>query len=1155
MSRFSLIISILQKMSGVNHVNLNYKCMKKNLKNGGFVLTKLPRMFIMMKVVFLLLVCSLNLHAVVFSQQKKFDISMREAALPEVFRYLHQMSDYKFIYDSDAVKGMGRVTVDMKDVRLEDVLRNVLKGSPFVYLIEDDLVIIREKKQAVPETPVGRIIAGEVVDENGVVIPGVTVLLKGTSIGGVTDVNGKFKFEVPGNQQVVLVFSFVGMEKQEVIYKEEEEMKVVMKEDVTQMEEVVITGIFERRKEGFTGSATKITNEDIRKMTSGNVLKALEMFDPGFKMNVSNMSGANPNAIPEFQMRGQANMGDYQADDVVTLRGDVNTRPNQPLFVLDGVIGVDATVIMDLDPEQVESITLLKDAAATVIYGSEAANGVVVVETKAPQAGKLRFTYNGNYKLEVPDLSVYHLTNAGEKLRIEEMAGYYDGKSNIDLMRYYAHLKQEVLRGVNTYWLAEPLRTSFSHRHGINLEGGDKALRYKVYLGAGFTPGIMKKTDLNTKSGRVDIIYRFSKFLVSNQLGIDYSKGARTSPYGSFQEYTLLNPYYRPYDENGNIRKILDENDLSIGWYDSKTLNPLYNTQFKSMNESRKFEVREALKVEYNPIENMRLSLDFTLSKSNGKVEIFKSAQHTDFDGYSDPSLKGSFSQQNSEGYNYRVSLTGSYNKTLGNDHLLSLYARYNLSENSTDITTLNMTGFPNDRLDEVYLGTTFKDVNGSEGTSRALGFVFTLNYSWKQRYAVDYSMRIDASSQFGENNRFAPFWSAGLRWNMDKEAFIRKLGIFDELVLRGSYGLTGSQGFSPYQSLQLYTYSGMMKTYRSSDVIGTKLYSIGNPDLKWQKTKNYNVSLDFTLLKNLVSARLEYYQKLTTNTLLDYSLAPSIGFSNIKDNLGSISNKGVEATLRIMPYSDPSRQAYWNVIVTGAHNQSRIKKISNALKYQNEKQMNNTTTRPLPRYESGYSQTIIWAVPSLGIDPISGREVFLTREGRLTNEWNAADQIPMGDTEPVFSGTFSTSFNYRGFGVTLSGKYKWGGQMYNYTLLDKVENANLRMNVDRRALTDRWQEVGNKAFFKKIDGEADRVKTKASSRFIMDENEFALTTVNLSYRMDSNHQKFLNRIGVSTLTLGMYLEDILRLSTVKIERGIEYPFSHQVSMSLNIVF
>ena len=149
----------------------------------------------------------------------------------------------------------------------------------------------------------------------------------------------------------------------------------------------------------------------------------------------------------------------------------------------------------------------------------------------------------------------------------------------------------------------------------------------------------------------------------------------------------------------------------------------------------------------------------------------------------------------------------------------------------------------------------------------------------------------------------------------------------------------------------------------------------------------------------------------------------------------------------------------------------------------------------------------------------------------------------------------FSLALEAKERGITLSGKYKWGGQLYNYTLLDKVENANLRMNVDSRALSDRWQNVGDKTFFKKIDGEADRVKTKASSRFIMDENEFALTTVNLSYRMDNNHQQFLKRIGVSTLTLGMYLEDILRLSTVKIERGSDYPFSRQVSMSLNIVF
>ena len=185
------------------------------------------------------------------------------------------------------------------------------------------------------------------------------------------------------------------------------EIDVVMEMAKEALDEVVVTGIFRRNKEGFTGSATQVSGEDIKKMTAGNVLKALEILDPGFKMNSSNLSGSNPNAVPDFQMRGQANMGNYESTDVGVLRGDVNTRPNQPLFVLDGVIGVNATTIMDLDPEQVESITLLKDAAATVIYGSEAANGVVVVETKAPAPGKLRFTYNGNYKLEIPDLSVY----------------------------------------------------------------------------------------------------------------------------------------------------------------------------------------------------------------------------------------------------------------------------------------------------------------------------------------------------------------------------------------------------------------------------------------------------------------------------------------------------------------------------------------------------------------------------------------------------------------------------------------------------------------------------------------------------------------------------------------------------------------------------
>ena len=195
-------------------------------------------------------------------------------------------------------------------------------------------------------------------------------------------------------------------------------MLVKLTTDTELLEEVVVTGIFERKKEGFTGSANRMEGDEIRKLTSGNVLVAIQALDPGFRMGDNILSGSNPNSIPEFNMRGQSSMGDYSTDETVIMRGDIDTRPNQPLFVLDGIIDVGVTKILDLDPAQIESITLLKDAAAMAIYGSQASNGVVVVETKAPMAGKLRVSYNGNYKVEYPDLTDYDLLNAAEKLEL-----------------------------------------------------------------------------------------------------------------------------------------------------------------------------------------------------------------------------------------------------------------------------------------------------------------------------------------------------------------------------------------------------------------------------------------------------------------------------------------------------------------------------------------------------------------------------------------------------------------------------------------------------------------------------------------------------------------------------------------------------------------
>ena len=1116
-----------------------------------------------------MLLCCLFFMTELMAQQQKVTIDMKNVNIQEVFKGINKQTGLDFVYNTAQLEEIGLVTLQVKDVTVDAALSKLFTGTPFEYRFEMNAILIKktEVKKQLEEITV----LGVVKDVDGNLLPGVTVMVKGTALGTATDIDGAYKLTVAKGENLELVFSFVGMEAQEIKYTGQKTIDVVMKENVEAMEEVVVTGIFTRKKEGFTGSATQVTGEEIKRMTSGNVLKALEMLDPGFRMNTSNLAGSNPNAIPDFQMRGQASIGNYESNDVVVLRGDVNSRPNQPLFVLDGVIGVSATTIMDLDPEQVESITLLKDAAAPVIYGSDAANGVVVVETKAPAPGKLRFSYNGNYELEWPDLSVYDLMNAEEKLRIEELAGYYSNKNNVELRNYYNRIKQDILRGVNTYWLAEPVHTAFSHRHGLTAEGGDKALRYKIYLGARWAPGVMKESNLNIKTGKIDLNYRVNKVLISNSLTVDYSDGARTSPYGSFQDYAQINPYYRKKDENGNVKQVLDDHkvgDKYIADYDTPTLNPLWNAQFDSKNDSRNFDLREALKVEYIPVDNLRLSLDFTLSRSDGTVETFKSAQHNDFYMVTDPAEKGSYYWSKSEGSSYRLSLSGAYNKSFGSDHLFSAFARYSINETANKLTSISMKGFPNDKLSEVYMGTEYQTTGGSESVARALAFMMTLNYSYKQRYAFDYSMSINASSEFGKNNRYAPFWSAGVRWNAEKEKFIQNLEIFDELVLRGTYGITGSQGFTPYQSLQMYTYSNLMKTYKSSDVVGTEIYGLGNPDLKWQQTQNYNVSLDFTMFRNILSAKLEYYEKYTKNTLLDYTMAPSVGFATMKENLGEISNKGYEITLRLMPYSNPANQAYWQVIFTGSHNKSRIEEISNALKVLNEKQMNRAMAFenpydlegkrekfPLPRYENGYSQTTIWVVRSEGIDPATGREVFMTRDGKLTSNYNAADQIPFGDSEPKFQGSVSTTFTYKGLSLTLAGQYHWGGQTFNKTLINKVENANLRKNADRRALYSRWQEAGDHVFFKAIDGNVSKTDTKESSRFVMDDNEFYFSTVNLSYRFERKKFDWMKRIGITSATLGLYMEDICRFSTIKMERGIDYPFSRQVSMSLNVVF
>jgi len=1062
------------------------------------------------------------------------------------------------------------VNLPQAERTVEATLNLLLQGSNLEFHVQGNNIVLSVKREPPPTAPAvraqpkqitGRIISGATRET----LPGVTIREVGTGNASVSNIYGIFTIMVE-NPNAILQFNFIGMESIEEPLRGRSQINITMRETALELGEVVITGMFERRQEGFTGSAITITNEQIGRLTSGNALTALEMLDPGFRMNVSNLIGSNPNAIPDFQLRGSANFGDHELEDIAIMRGDLTTRPNQPLFVLDGVIGVSVTTIMDLNPELIESITVLKDAAATAIYGSEAANGVVIVETRRPIPGRLRVSYSGRFEIVWPDLSSYNLANAWEKLEIEKLAGFPDGQMGMSpaevaaVRHYFNAIERDVMRGINTDWLRIPVRTVFTQRHNLGFEGGDQALRYKVHLGASMTPGVMRGTNSSGQSGRVDIIYRLNRIQILNQTHLSFSTGNRESNYGAFSEYALMNPYFSPFDQYGNIRRILDPQVHGIGNHDVATLNPLHNTLFGTRNEFQELNFSQVVRLEYRPTPSLRTELDFMIGKTRGSTEVFLPAHHSRFHFEPIPENRGMYSFTNSNSDQWRLSLSTSYHRLFGGAHLVSLFGRYTMHERINYNSTLTMTGFPNDRLSEVFMGTTFRAVSGSESVRRSLGFVFSGNYSYRQRYSADISVRIDASSQFGRNNRFAPFWATGLRWNAHNEDFFR-LPFFDEFIIRGSIGVTGSQDFNAWQALQTYTYSGHMTNYVSSNVVGTSLLALGNPYLRWQQTLNQNIGLDVTMFDHVFGFRFEVYSRLTQNTLLDYTLAPSVGFPTIKENLGEISNRGYEFSVRLMPWRNHARRAYWSLSFNGAYNRSTIERISEALRALNEAlygQPNVDLTRPLPQFVDGASNTAIWGVRSAGICRQTGEELFITRNGEIIDEWRAGDRVIIGDRRPTLAGSITTTFAIGDFSITVGARYTFGGQIYNQTLADRVENANLRLNVDRRVLHDRWRQPGDEAQFRRIPRPEELryfQPTRATSRFVQINNELNLSTLNISYRMSAQDHPALQRMGLTGVAFGLHWNDIVRFSTVRMEHGIHFPFARTISFSINATF
>ncbi len=1090
-----------------------------------------------------------------YCQEGGISLKLHDVSLKEVFKELKSLSGYTFVYSESMLKGLRLKELDLQNASIKEVLDESLKNTDLDYYLQQKVVVIRKatpKLETLFQQENHRI-QGKVSDEDGNPLPGVSVVIKGTNIGAATDENGMYVLEFGGND-VVLVFSFIGMISREIEYTGQSSLNLVLKEDTKQVDEVVVTGMFVRKAETYTGSARVVTSEELLNLGNRNLLVSLRNFDPSFNIVENNLYGGDPNRLPEVEIRGNAtlpNVGDLQDATKVQL--------NTPLIIIDGFES-NLRKLMDLDETEVETITLLKDAAATAIYGSRAANGVVVIATRVPKSGKLSISYRGEVKINAPDLTSYKLLNAREKLELERKTGLYSRENHaatdLALKKYYNFLMNEVNRGVDTYWLSKPLQTGVGQRHNIRLEGGDRKFRYSASVQYNSTKGVMKGSGREVLNGSINLSYTHKKIRFTNSLMIGTARGDQ-SPYGSFFMYAQQNPYWRSHDENGNVIKKLGDPGEGIPVFErwgqnGLPLNPLYNASLHQFNYDNLLDVAENMSVIWNALEALKITASLGINKGISQSHLFKPADHTDFSKLTgeDYFRRGSYTYGigNTKRYNARLNLF--YNKVFYNKHHLSIGVDLsaNSSESSNYVTVGE--GFSNESLDYLPAALQYQKDNkpgGSESLSRTVGFTSFVNYSFNNIYFAELSYRIDGSSQFGKDKRYAPFWSCGLGWNLHNTKLVQKSEFINRLKVRASVGITGSQNFNSYQALSTYRYN---TSDRYLDLTGANLLALGNENLKWQQTLQYNLGFDLQIFKNRILVDADYYFK-TTNGMISSVTIPLVhGFSSYVDNIGKVNNKGFELRITAYLIRDAKRKITWSVTGTGAHNTNKIVELSEALKEAQKSMETNKSEIPTRFYREGESTNAIYAVPSEGIDPSNGKEIYIDRFGNTTYFWNGLDQVAVGTTEPSLRGSINTAFRYKNFTANASFGYQFGGQQYNQTLINKVEVTNYDYNVDRRVYDDRWQKPGDKAQFK---GLMSTERTYATTRFVQDDNKLNCQNINLSYELRS---KQLNRVlGLRVITFKANIDDVFYLSTVKRERGTSYPFDRQFSLGVSAIF
>ncbi|SEU14355.1 iron complex outermembrane recepter protein [Draconibacterium orientale] len=737
-------------------------------------------------------------------------------------------------------------------------------------------------------------ITGVVFDENDNTIPGVSIVEKGTTNGTVTDMDGKFIIGVEGSSKT-LVFSFVGYKKQEIVLSDQTNYKVHLVTSNIKLDEVVAIGYGKLTRKDVTSSITTVNAKDLNVGVYTDPSQLLQGKVPGLTITQT----SDPNGKSSITLRGASTLRTGEAQE--------------PYYVIDGIPGMSLSLIA---PEDIESIDVLRDASATAIYGSKAANGVIIVTTKkGSKNGQTNVSYSSY-------VAVDNVLKNLDMMTASELSAYA-ASNNVSLPNN---------EGASTDWQKEVQRTGFSHNHNISINGGDQKTSYNASINYMNKQGVIRKTDIDrliarsflqttTLDDRLTLSLGFNGSITNNY---NVSMGDQgTSVLDAMNYYSPLVPTR---NENGS-------------WYQSSGIsqnyNPLsilYEDQYNTESKRLQGVTKASLKIIDGLVYNLGLSYQneqYIHSNYNTSAsQIFESQN-------------GQASRTAVENKKKVMETYLNYDKVFKDTHKLGLMAGYSWEQNdNNDGFGLTVYNFYNDALKYYNLGyANNMDISGINSgytlsTLRMISFYGRVNYSYNSKYLFQATLRRDGSSAFGKNNRWATFPSASLSWRLNEEDFIKNMNVFDDLKFRIGYGVSGnSLGFDAFTAIQTYGASGWF-TYTDANG-NTSQYrtlaatSNANPDLKWERTGMLNVGIDFGFFKNRLTGTLEYYDKQTKDLIYSYAVSTNrYPFGSMLANVGDISNKGIELSVNVIPVQ--TKNMKWETSLNLSHNKNEVKSLSN---------------------------------------------------------------------------------------------------------------------------------------------------------------------------------------------------------------------------------